>query len=97
MPSQPLAIHGRACSLNVGAQKRLTTEINRGRLRTKTEAGFQYDGPGMYDPLNIPLDTVVPVEELQDYHFDVLFSASSRIIPHTQNEMALGSAASDAR
>ena len=56
-----------------------------GGLRTETEQGFSYDEEAMYAPFHIPSDRILAVEEIQNRHFDVLFSANKRIIAPLEN------------
>ena len=51
-----------------------------GGLRTKTEAGTQYDEHGLYGQFKIPQDRILSVEEIQSRDFDVQFGANTNMI-----------------
>lgn len=51
-----------------------------GGLRTGAPGGSGYDGPGLFRPFGVPVDRILPVEDIQSRTFDVLFSANKRII-----------------
>lgn len=55
-----------------------------GGLRSEHEGGWLYDLEGLYNPLNVPAELLVPVEELAQRRFDVAFGAQTNLIcPHT--------------
>lgn len=56
-----------------------------GGLRSSTPTGYAYDGAALYKPFGIPEHRILPVEALQQRSFDVLFSASKRIIAPPEN------------
>lgn len=56
-----------------------------GGLRTAAEEGYHYDGQAMYSPFGIPEELILPVEAIQDRHFDVLFSANKKILAPPDN------------
>ncbi|RUR75775.1 CDP-glycerol glycerophosphotransferase family protein [Chlorogloeopsis fritschii PCC 9212] len=56
-----------------------------GGVRTETEPGFTYDGAAMYAPFHIQPERILSVEEIQNRHFDVLFSANKRILAPLEN------------
>lgn len=51
-----------------------------GGLRTTTDTGYRYDGPGMYGPLGVPADRILPVPSLPGIQFDVVLSANKRLL-----------------
>lgn len=58
-----------------------------GGLRTKTEDGYLYDEDALYRPFDLPVGTVLSVEEIAERDFDILFSSNTRMIqPRSVNK-----------
>lgn len=51
-----------------------------GGLRTKTKHGYQYNVRSMYQPLGLPGDRLLTVDQIQQLDFDVLFAANTKLI-----------------
>ena len=51
-----------------------------GGLRTKTDSGYLYDGPGLYNPFGVPEENVLTVDEIRERDFDALFAANTKLI-----------------
>ncbi len=51
-----------------------------GGLRTKTEDGYLYDERAMYRPFDLPADRVLPVDEIRQRDFDVIFAGNTKMI-----------------
>lgn len=51
-----------------------------GGLRTKTGSGYELDEQAMYRPLGVPSERVLPVAEIQERDFDLLFAANTKLI-----------------
>ena len=56
-----------------------------GGLRTSTDCGYRYDGPGMYRPLGVPEDRILPVPSLPGMKFDVVLSANKRLLTRRED------------
>ena len=56
-----------------------------GGIRRDSGIGFSYNGPALYRQFGLPPDRILPVEEIQDRDFDVLFSANKRLILPPRN------------
>jgi hypothetical protein len=55
-----------------------------GGLRTKGEDEVSYDARGLYEPLGVPAERVLTVEQIQARDFDVLFGANTKPIAPRQ-------------
>lgn len=51
-----------------------------GGLRTKTDSGYDYDGPGLYAPFDVPEKHVLSVDEIRARDFDVVMAANTKMI-----------------
>lgn len=51
-----------------------------GGTRTRTTGGWRYDERALYEPFGIPPDRVLPVGEIAERDFDVLFAANTSLI-----------------
>ncbi len=51
-----------------------------GGLRSKAETGYHYDGPGLFDPFNVPKESVLTIDEIAHRDFDILFAANTKLI-----------------
>ena len=56
-----------------------------GGLRTSTDSGYIYDGPGMFGPLGVPADRILPVPSLPGMPFDVVLSANKRLLTRRED------------
>ena len=56
-----------------------------GGLRTSNGSGYSYDGPGMYRPLGVPDDRILPVPSLPGMKFDVVLSANKRLLTRRED------------
>lgn len=51
-----------------------------GGLERETESGTSYDEKAMYDPLGIPRDRVLSVEQMKQQDFDFLFAGNTTLL-----------------
>jgi len=51
-----------------------------GGLRTKANGTTHYDEAALYGPLGLPAGAVLPVEELGEHDFDLVFAANTKMI-----------------
>ena len=51
-----------------------------GGVRTKTEMGTKYDQQALYGPFDVPSEMLLPVEQIQEMDFDLLFCANTKPI-----------------
>ncbi len=56
-----------------------------GGLRSSNGSGYSYDGPGMYRPLGVPDDRILPVPSLPGMKFDVVLSANKRLLTRRED------------
>ena len=51
-----------------------------GGLRSKTDNGYDYDGPAMYDQFDLNSNSIPSVDEIKTQDFDILFAANTKMI-----------------
>lgn len=51
-----------------------------GGIRTRTNGTTHYDGTALYGPLGVPAGSFLPVEEVRERDFDLVFAANTKMI-----------------